>query len=63
MKSLFPKLKIIARGDFVKVIGDEEEMEAFISRFEMLTVQLERNGKIDERDIDDVMKANSEVEL
>ena len=25
VKALFPKLKIIARGDFVKVMGDEEE--------------------------------------
>ena len=27
VKSMFPKLKIIARGDFVKVIGDDEEIE------------------------------------
>jgi phosphate starvation-inducible PhoH-like protein len=63
VKSLFPKLKIIARGDFVKVMGDEEEMEQFISRFEMLTVQLERKGKIEEKDIEDVMLANSDDEL
>ena len=63
VKALFPKLKIIARGDFVKVMGDEEEMEYFFSRFEMLTLQLERKGKIDDRDIDDVMKANSDLEL
>ena len=63
VKTLFPKLKIIARGDFVKVMGDEEEMEQFISRFEMLTVQLERKGKIDEKDIEDVMMANSDDEL
>ena len=63
IKSLFPKLKIIARGDFVKVMGDEDEMEQFISRFEMLTVQLERKGKIGEKDIEDVMLANSDDEL
>jgi len=63
VKSMFPKLKIIARGDFVKVMGDEEEMEAFISRYEMLTIQLERKGKIDERDIEDVMLAHSDDEL
>ena len=63
VKGLFPKLKIIARGDFVKVIGDDEEMEYFISRYEMLTMQLERKGKIDERDIEDIMKANTDVEL
>ena len=63
VKSLFPKLKVIARGDFVKVIGEEDEMEYFINRFEMLTMQLERKGKIDERDIEDIMKANTDVEL
>ena len=63
VKALFPKLKIIARGDFVKVMGDEEEMEYFISRFEMLTIQLERKGKIDEKDIEDVMLARTDDEL
>ena len=63
VKALFPKLKIIARGDFVKVIGDEDEMEYFINRYEMLTMQLERKGKIDERDIEAIMMANSDVEL
>ena len=63
VKSLFPKLKIVARGNFIKVMGEEEEMERFISRYEMLTVQLERKGKIDEKDIEDVMLSNSDDEL
>lgn len=63
VKSMFPKLKIIARGNFVKVMGEEDEMEQFISRYEMLTVQLERKGKIDEKDIEDVMLAHSDDEL
>ena len=63
VKALFPKLKIIARGNFIKVMGEEEEMEWFISRYEMLTIQLERKGKIDEKDIEDVMLANTDDEL
>ena len=63
VKNLFPKLKIIARGDFIKVMGDEEEIEHFVSRYEMLTVQLERKGKIDDKDIEDVMLSNSDTEL
>ena len=35
VKGLFPKLKIIARGDFVKVMGDEEELDYFINRYEI----------------------------
>ena len=63
VKALFPKLKIIARGNFIKVMGEEEEMEWFISRYEMLTIQLERKGKIDEKDIEDVMLDNTDDEL
>ena len=63
VKNLFPKLKIIARGDFIKVMGEEDEMEHFISRFEMLTLQLERKGKIDDKDIEDVMLSNTDTEL
>ena len=29
IKALFPKLRIVARGDVIKVMGDEEEMCAF----------------------------------
>ena len=63
VKNLFPKLKIIARGDFIKVMGDDEEIERFISRYEMLTLQLERKGKIDDKDIEDVMLSNTDTEL
>ena len=63
VKALFPKLKIIARGDFLKVMGEEEEMEYFINRYEMLTMQLEHKGKIDEKDIEDIMLSNTDTEL
>ena len=29
IKALFPKLRIVARGNVIKVMGDEEEMCAF----------------------------------
>ena len=63
VKQLFPKLKIIARGDFVKIMGDEEEMEYFMSRFETLAMQLERNGRIDENIIEDIMMAATDHDL
>ncbi len=63
VKQLFPKLKIIARGDFVKVMGDEDEMDYFISRFETLTMQLERNGRIDENIIEDIMMTATDHDL
>lgn len=63
VKQLFPKLKIIARGDFVKVMGDEDEMDYFMRRFETLAMQLERNGRIDENIIEDIMMASTEHDL
>ncbi len=62
VKSLFPKLKIVARGDFVKVIGEDEEVEYFLSRFVMLINHLERYGNINAQVVEDVMMtAGSEV--
>ena len=29
LKTLFPKLRIVARGNVIKVIGEEEELAAF----------------------------------
>ena len=29
IKALYPKLRIVARGNVIKVLGDEEEMCAF----------------------------------
>lgn len=63
VKQLFPKLKIIARGDFVKVMGDEDEMDYFMNRFETLTMQLERNGRIDENIIEDIMMTATDHDL
>jgi phosphate starvation-inducible PhoH-like protein len=55
IKGLFPKLKIIARGNYVKVIGDPEEIAYFVKRFDLLTVQIERFGKITPRQIEEIM--------
>ena len=63
VKSMFPKLKIIARGDFVKVIGDDDEIEYFANRYETLMVQLERFGKLTAQTVEDVMMASTDNEL
>lgn len=63
MRERFPKLKIIARGEFVKVIGDDEEVDAFVERFGILSNLIERNGKLDDKSIEQVMTARSDKEL
>ena len=39
IKALYPKLRIVARGNVIKVLGDEEEMCAFE---ENITSEVER---------------------
>lgn len=55
IKSLFPKIKIIARGDFIKIIGKDEEVEYFINRLNLLTMHLERYGSISSKVIEEIM--------
>lgn len=61
IKNLFPKLKIIARGDFVKVIGDDDEVNYFLDRLNMLVNHLERFGSINPQVIEDVMISNGQT--
>lgn len=51
IKELIPKLKIIARGEFIKVIGEPAEIAAFEELFNLIIIHYERFGSITENDI------------
>lgn len=51
IRNLFPKLKFIARGEFLKAIGDPGELMAFEEFFAALLLHFERFGNLSERDI------------
>lgn len=51
LRNIYPKLKITARGNEIKVIGEDSEVELFMSRFELLLKHFEQFGKINENDI------------
>ncbi len=63
IKLQFPKLKIIARGDFVKVIGVEEEISRFSGRFGRVVGLLERTGRIDEKAITGILTDNGGADM
>ncbi len=48
---IFPKLKIVARGNEVKVAGEDHEVEVFEERLRLLSKHLEQYGKLTETDI------------
>jgi len=63
IKDLFPKLKIIVRGELIKLIGDQTEIDTFEKRFDLLLIHFDRFGKVTEDDIDNIMKDNAPVGL
>ena len=48
---IFPKLKIVARGNEIKVAGEDHEVETFEERVRLLVTHLEQYGKLTETDI------------
>lgn len=56
IKSLLPKLRINARGDVIRVLGDEEEMCTFEENIELMRQHLIKYNKISEEDILDIIK-------
>lgn len=62
LKKYFPKLKIVARGSKIKVYGDEELLEEFDKRFDMLTAHFAKYNKLDENAIERVLTSTGKEE-
>lgn len=58
IKALFPKLRIVARGDVIKVMGDEEEMCALEEAILALEKHCARYNSLNEEAILDIIKGN-----
>lgn len=58
IRSIFPKMKIMARGDTIKISGTDTELEEFERRFYILLTSYERFGRITENDILQIMGSN-----
>jgi len=52
IKSLFPKLKLIFRGDEIKVSGEKTEVDAFNSFIKNLKLRLEQYNQLNIKDIE-----------
>jgi phosphate starvation-inducible protein PhoH and related proteins len=59
IKSFFPKLKIIARGDMVKALGMPGELDEFEEKFGLMLLHFEKFGRLDEPDISRIMKEDT----
>ena len=56
IKTLFPKLRIVARGNVMKVIGDEEESELFLKKIREIEKYCEEFNSLSEEVIIDIIK-------
>lgn len=55
IKSYFPKLKIIARGSEIKVIGDPEEINEFEEKIELIIELIHKKNNITTDDIEQII--------
>ena len=56
IRSLYPKLRIVARDNVIRVLGDEEQMSAFEENVEKLRQHVLRFNSLKEEDILDIVK-------
>ena len=56
IKTLFPKLRIVARGNVMKVIGDEDESELFLKKIRKVEKYCEEFNSLSEDVILDIIK-------
>lgn len=56
IRSLFPKLRIVARNNVIRVLGDEEEMASFEEKIEKMRLHVLKYNNIGEEDILDIVK-------
>ncbi|NQY67036.1 MAG: PhoH family protein [Flavobacteriales bacterium] len=61
IKEKFPKLKIIARGDTVKLVGSKSEIEKFEERLEKLVKHFNKYNALNENNVERLMDGEEKV--
>lgn len=62
IKMHFPKLKILSRGDEIRVSGEVADIESFEIKIDMLIGFLHRYNSINEEEIDDLLLSDDSAE-
>ncbi len=55
IKSLYPKLRVVARGNVIRVLGDSDEMERFEACIEQIRQHVLKYNTVSEEDIIDIV--------
>ena len=63
IRSLYPKLRIVARDNVIRVLGDEEQMAAFEENIEKIRRHILRFNSLREEDILDIIRGGRAKEV
>ncbi|MBC36130.1 MAG: phosphate starvation-inducible protein PhoH [Bacteroidetes bacterium] len=60
IKAYFPKLKIIARGNAIKLIGDQDEIKSFEDKFSLILLVYDKFGKVGKTDLKQILESSDD---
>jgi len=63
IRSLFPKLRIVARDNVIRVLGDEEQMASFEENIEQIRRHILKFNSLREEDILEIIKGGRSLEV
>ncbi len=63
LKTYFPKIKIVARGNKLKIYGDKEILDEFEKRLNSLIKYFNKYNKLDENSIERILTSNGKEEI
>lgn len=55
LRAAFPKLRIIARGDMIKLIGEDKDIGEFERKLDVLLMHFDEFGKLSEKDMEQIL--------
>lgn len=62
IRNAFPKLKLVARGNEIKTMGDKSEVAAFERKINLLIAFYQKHNNITDRDIDQIILDDAEIQ-
>jgi len=62
IKKYYPQLKFVARGNKIKVFGEDDRLEEFEQRFQMLIDHFSKFNSLDENAIESILTSQSKAD-
>ncbi len=60
IRSFFPKIKVVARGNTIKIFGDDSEIARFEAKLKQITDFYSRYNRLSNSDVENILKQKSD---